>query len=289
MILVTGAAGKTGRAVIRALAEKGVLVRGLIRRSEQADVIRSFGAAEICVGSFDDASALARAVAGVESIYHICPNVSPHEVAYARAVAAAAQAAGVNRFVYHSVLHPQIEAMPHHWQKLRVEALLLEAGFDLTILQPTAYMQNILGGWRGIIEDGVFRIPFPVEARLSLVDLNDVAAVAALVLTDSGYGGASFELVGTLPLSQIEVAAVIGSVLGRRIRAEAETIEAWQARASGMGDYEQRTLVAMFRHYAEHGLVGNPNTLQGLLGRPPNDLPEFLTSVVSGRDAANRM
>jgi NAD(P)H dehydrogenase (quinone) len=287
MILITGAAGKTGKAVIRALAKKGAAVRALIRRSEQADIIRLLGAAEICVGSFDDASALARAVADIECIYHICPNVSPHELAYARAIAAAAQAADVNRFVYHSVLHPQIEAMPHHWQKLRVEALLLEAGFDLTILQPTAYMQNILAGWRSITKDGIFRVPFPIETRLSLVDLNDVAAVAAFVLTESGYSGATFELVGTLPLSQIEVAAAISSVLGGRIRAEAEVIETWQTRAAGMGDYEQRTLIAMFRHYAEHGLVGNPNTLGRLLGRPPNGLAEFLTSVVSSRDGSN--
>jgi NAD(P)H dehydrogenase (quinone) len=67
----------------------------------------------------------------VRAIYHICPNVSRDEVAYARAVATAARTHGVTRFVYHSVLHPQIEAMPHHWQKVRVEEMLLAAGFDL--------------------------------------------------------------------------------------------------------------------------------------------------------------
>ena len=85
------------------------------------------------------------------------------EVAYARAVMAAAQAQGVKRFVYHSVLHPQIEAMPHHWQKMRVEEMLFAAGFEPTILQPTAYMQNILGAWRGVETEGVFR--FPIRSR----------------------------------------------------------------------------------------------------------------------------
>ena len=87
-------------------------------------------------GSFEDARALTQAAAGVQAIYHICPNVSRDEVAYARAVAAAARTHGVKRFVYHSVLHPQIEAMPHHWQKMRVEEMLFVAGFDLTVLQP---------------------------------------------------------------------------------------------------------------------------------------------------------
>ena len=282
MILVTGA-GKTGKAVVKALAAKGANVRALVRRPEHAEALRALGAADISIGSFDDAGALAHAAAGTRAIYHICPNVSPHEVAYARAVAAAAQAQNVARFVYHSVLHPQIEAMPHHWQKMRTEEMLFAGGFDLTILQPTAYMQNILGAWRGIVAEGVFRVPYPVEARLSLVDLDDVAEAAALVLTTNGHSGATYELVGTSPLSQTEVAAAIGEALRSDVRAEAETVEAWEvrARASGMGEHERATLTAMFRYYAEHGLVGNPNTLSWLLGRAPNSLARCLNRVAA--------
>ena len=61
----------------------------------------------------------------------------------------------------------------------------------------------------------MFRNPYPVETRLSLVDLDDVAEAAALVLTQDGHSGATYELVGTEPLSQTEVAAAIGAVLGR--------------------------------------------------------------------------
>ena len=245
------------------------------------------GAADISIGSFDDPRALAQAAAGTRAIYHICPNVSPYEVAYARAVAAAAQAQNVARFVYHSVLHPQIEAMPHHWQKMRTEEMLFAGGFDLTILQPTAYMQNILGAWSGIVAEGVFRVPYPVETRLSLVDLEDVAEAAALVLTTNGHSGATYELVGTSPLSQTEVATTIGETLKRNVRAEAETVEAWEARAraSGMGEHERMTLAAMFRYYAEHGLVGNPNTLSWLLGRAPNSLARCLSRVAAQPEA----
>ena len=163
------------------------------------------------------------------------------------------------------MLHPQIEAMPHHWAKLRTEEMLFASGFDLTILQPTAYMQNIVGAWRGVTEDGVFRVPYPVVTRLSLVDLEDVAEAAALVLTQDGHAGATYELVGTAPLSQTEVAAAIGAALKRDVRAEAESVAAWEARAraAGMGEHERATLAAMFRYYAAHGLVGNSNTLRG--------------------------
>jgi uncharacterized protein YbjT (DUF2867 family) len=285
MILITGAAGKTGKAVIKALAAKGAIVRALVRRPEHAAALKALGAAEVSIGSFDDPRALALAAAGTRAIYHICPNVSRDEVAYARTVAAAAQAKDVARFVYHSVLHPQIEAMPHHWQKMRVEEFLFSAGFDLTVLQPTAYMQNILGAWRSIVADGVFRVPYPVETRLSMVDLDDVAEAAALVLTTDGHSRATYELVGTKPLSQAEVAAAIGTALGRNVRAEAETAEAWEARAraGGMGEHERTTLAAMFRYYANHGLVGNPNTLSWLLGRAPNGLATFLRRAAADR------
>ena len=182
------------------------------------------GADEIAVGAFEDAAALVAAADGVRAIYHICPNVSPHEIAYARALIAAAKAAGVPRFVYHSVLHPQIEAMPHHWAKLRVEEMLLASGLAVTVLQPTAYMQNLLAGWRSIVEDGVYRVPYPVATRISLVDLRDVAEAAALVLTEDGHVGATYALVGTPALTQTEVAETLSLAIaaagarGRRNR-----------------------------------------------------------------------
>jgi NAD(P)H dehydrogenase (quinone) len=282
MILITGAAGKTGKAVIEAVAARGAQVRALVHRAAQTDEVTAQGAREVAVGGFDDPAALARAASGVTAIYHICPNVSPHEIAYAKAVVTAAKAAGVPRFVYHSVLHPQIEAMPHHWAKLRVEEMLLASGLDVTFLQPTAYMQNILAGWRSIVEDGVYQVPYPVETRISLVDLRDVAQAAALVLTEPGHGSATYALVGTAPLTQIEVADALSAALGRPVRAVAEPIEAWEARAraAGMGDYQRDTLAAMFRSYAASGLAGNSNVLGWLLGRRPGRLGEFVADAV---------
>jgi NAD(P)H dehydrogenase (quinone) len=276
MILVTGAAGKTGMAVIGALAARGAVVRALVHRPDRSAEVAAQGAREVAVGTFEDAAALVTAAGGASAIYHICPNVSPHEVAYARAVVAAAKAAGVPRFVYHSVLHPQIEAMPHHWAKLRAEELLLASGLAVTILQPAAYMQNILAGWRSIVEDGIFRVPYPADTRISLVDLRDVAEVAARALTEDGHVGATYELVGTPAVSQIDVAQALSHVIGRPVRTVAETVEAWENRVrAGMDDYHRETLAAMFRSYATDGLVGNANVLTWLLGHSPMTLAQF--------------
>jgi len=283
MILVTGAGGKTGKAVIAALLARGASVRGFVRSPAYEPALKAIGASEVVVGAMDDADALSRAVRGADAIYHICPNVNPNEIAFAKVLVAASTSSGVSRLVYHSVLHPQIEAMPHHWNKLRVEEMLFSSGLDITILQPAAYMQNSLAQWDAIKRDGVYRVPYPVETRLSLVDLNDVAEAAALVLTNTGHSNATYELVGTPPLSQFELAEAFGRALKTHIRAETETIESWnhRARNAGMDDYQREILIRMFRAYAHDGLKGNCNVLSWLLGRPPTSLAAFAARIAT--------
>src|SRR5450755_1650831 len=227
MILVTGAGGKTGKAVLQALVARGAAVRAFVRSAAHHAALKAIGVHDVEVGEMDDPRAWSQAIRGTSAVYHICPNVSPHELPFAKALVAAAANSGVPRLGYHSVLHPQIEAMPHHWAKLRVEEMLFSSTLDVTILQPTAYMQNSLAQWNLMTREGLYRVPYPVEARLSLVDLDDVAAAAALVLLDAGHSGATYELVGTASLSQIEIAETFGRALNRTVLAEAESIESW--------------------------------------------------------------
>ena len=285
MILITGAGGKTGKAVIKALVARGAAVRAFVRSFTHEAALTAIGVSDVVIGEMDDPHALSRATNGVQAIYHICPNVSPHEVDFAKALIAATTHSGVSRIVYHSVLHPQVEAMPHHWNKLRVEEMLFASVLDVTIMQPTAYMQNSLAEWVRVVKNGVYRIPYPVETRLSLIDLDDVAEAAAIVLTNGEHSSATYELVGTPPLSQIEIAETFGEVLKKAVRAEAETIESWEQRArdSGMGDYQRATLLKMFRAYARDGLKGNPNMLGWLLGRPPTSLASFAARTAAAQ------
>ena len=139
MILVTGAAGKTGKAVLQALAQTGQSVRAWLRRPEQA---QDLPIADTIVGDLEDSRLWREACGGIDALYLICPNMYRHELQVGKLALQAAQQAGVERFVYHSVLHPQTEKMPHHWQKLRVEEEIFRSGLPFTILQPCAYMQN---------------------------------------------------------------------------------------------------------------------------------------------------
>jgi len=282
VILVTGAAGKTGQAVIKGLVARRQPVRALVRRDEQTQIVKSLGAEEAIVGDMRDATTFRRAAQGAHAIYHICPNVSPEEIQIGKTAIAAAREAGVERFVFHSVMHPQTEAMTHHWNKLRVEEALFESGLAYTILQPSSYMQNVLGGWKGIIERGVYTVPYTVEARMSMVDLDDVAQAAAVVLTEPGHLGATYELAGPEVLTQTQVAEILSKHLKRPVRAEQITIEAWtlQARASGMGEYQIETLLKMFRYYDRNDFWGNPHTLSQLLGRTPTKFDTFVERTI---------
>jgi uncharacterized protein YbjT (DUF2867 family) len=278
MILVTGAAGKTGRAVIRALTAKGEAIRALVHRPEQIPSVEALGAQQVVVGDVRLQATMDQAAWGVRAVYHICPNVSPDEVTIGQVAIAAARSAGVKHFVYHSVLHPQVEAMPHHWQKLRVEEQLFESGLSCTILQPTAYMQNVLAHWDQIVEQGIYPMPYAVETRLGMVDLENVAEAAAVVLTEPGHAGAVYELAGAEVLSQTEVATILSQQLGRPVRAEAVPLETCDGRAreSGLGDYQIETLVKMFCYYERYGFWGNPRVLRWLLGRPPTTFSAFV-------------
>ncbi|MGM0688159.1 MAG: SDR family oxidoreductase [Bacillota bacterium] len=278
MVLLTGAAGKTGRAIMKALAACNIETRALVRRNNQVSELKKTGATDVFIGDMVDADTYQRVMRGVRAVYHICPNMHPSEIEIGRLAINAAADYEVDHFVYHSVLHPQTEKMPHHWQKLRVEEMLFESGLDFTILQPAPYMQNILASMKIILKHGLYRVPYHLETRLSMLDLWDLGEVAATILTEPEHRGAVYEIAGTAGLTQADVVALIGDILGKKVVVEEITIENWrqEAQGLGMGPYQLETLAKMFDYYANYGLCGSSNVLSWLLGRKPTSLSSFI-------------
>ncbi len=271
MILVSGAGGKTGQAVVAALVAAGYDVRPWLRR---ADAARPHA----FVGDMRSQDDWLAAMAGVSKLYHICPNMNEDEIEIGRCAITAAQQSGIAHFVYHSVLHPQTEKMPHHWQKLRVEEMLFESGLPFTLMQPGAYMQNI--DVATIMETGVLVRPYPSHTRLSLVDLQDVGEAAAIVLRDEQLVGATLPLVGTRPLTQTEVAATIEQVIGRAVTVREQSIQSWESANALLPEYGRNSLIAMFGYYAAYGFVGNPFTLKAVLKREPTTLAACIHRLI---------
>ncbi len=286
MIFLTGAGGKTGRTLIRTLS-KVESVCAFVHREEHVSVAKASGAEKVVVGDMRDENALQKAMQDIRAIYHICPNMDPDEVGIGKLVIDQARANGVEHFVYHSVLHPQIEKMPHHWDKLRVEEMLFESGLPCTILQPAPYMQNLSANWTSIIEDGVLRVPYSLHSKFSFVDLEDVAEAAKIVLSGPGHKNAIYELVGTSPTSYAEVAEIFSKVLKRGVRADREDIGDWASRARGMNEYAIENLVKMFEYYDQWGLAGNLDTLRWLLKWEPASLEEFIDRIAQEYNAVH--
>ena len=92
-------------------------MRALVHRQDQVSGVEALGAQDVIVGDMRSQEVMQQAVQGVGAVYHICPNMSPDELAIGMTVIAAAQSAGVEHFVYHSVLKPQIKAMPLNMAK----------------------------------------------------------------------------------------------------------------------------------------------------------------------------
>lgn len=286
MILITGAGGKTGRALSKSLSKvEGVCA--LVHREESVSVLQSLGAQRVVVGDMHTEAVIRSALREVRAVYHICPNMSAEEIAIGKLVIDLAREYGVEHFIYHSVLHPQTERMEHHWQKMRVEEMIFESGLPFTLVQPAPYMQNLLANWKRIVEDGVLRVPYSVDVKFSFVDLNDIAEAAKIVLTEPDHKNATYELAGTSPLSHRDIAEVFTRALQRDVRAEKENSEEWRLRTGGLSEYAIENLMRMFAYYDRWGLIGNPNVLTWLLKREPTSLDGFARRTVQERHASS--
>ena len=165
-VAVLGGHGKTGRAVVDALAALDVEALPM-GRADWPD--------------------LAAAVAGCDAAYVIAPNLHPDEPAYVTEALAALTQARVPRVVYHSVASPYVPAMPHHLGKAAAEDRVRRSGLDWTILQPGAYLQNL-------DLSGPVDLPYSPDVRFGFLDLADLGAAAAAVLAEPGHVGATYEL-----------------------------------------------------------------------------------------------
>jgi NAD(P)H dehydrogenase (quinone) len=289
-VLVTGAGGKTGRAVIEALTARGAAVRALARApTRHADLSVDHDArdgadrrrdVEVVRGDQCEVDDLVASLDGCAAVYAIAPNVSPHERAMARAIVTACQRTEVARLVFHSVVHPQLSTMPHHADKAAAEELVIESGLDWTILQPNAYLQN-LAGYTAQLRVGTYRVPYAADRGLAMVDLRDVAIVAARCLLDGVGVHATFELSGPLEVASDDIVLAASEILGREVVAEAQDPDAWAATAESLPEAARSRLHAMFAHYDRHGSPGDATVLRTLLGREPGALRPYLEGLLA--------
>lgn len=144
MVLVTGAGGQVGRALIQALSAKGIRMRAWIHRAGQKEAVLSAGASEIYIGDFTLKENAAKAMKGVNTVCFICNTANPQEDEIGAQLIETARELGNITFIYHSVLHSLLSDMPHHDRKRKVEKTLVDSGIPYVIMQPAVFMQMLM-------------------------------------------------------------------------------------------------------------------------------------------------
>ncbi|MFE6104370.1 SDR family oxidoreductase [Streptomyces laurentii] len=209
MILVTGATGNTGSALVQALYARGVgPLRGLTRQAAKAALPEGV---EVVEGDLGEPASLASALDGMRALY-LVSGLGPDAD-----ILAAARRAGVEHVVLVSSI--TVETHPHvvpAAEKSAVEEALKASGMAWTILRPTQFASNALM-WAASIRQGeTIQAPY-ADTALPTIHPADIAAVALAALTEPGHHGRVHALTGPEPVTARQQVEAIAEALGREI------------------------------------------------------------------------
>ncbi|MBS1878387.1 MAG: NmrA/HSCARG family protein [Actinobacteria bacterium] len=248
-VLVTGATGPHGGAVIAGLLEAGTAVRALTRdpSSERARALSSHGA-EAVAGDMGDAASLVAAMAGVGAVYAVTTPFgagTENEEMQGEQLIAAAEQAGVPWLILASVASAeQPTGVPHFESKRRIEERLRASSLPHTVVAPTYFYEN-LGDPRELIAGGELSLPLPPSQPLQQVALADLGRlVAALLHRREEFLGRRIEVAGDDP-TPAAMASALAAAAGTPVAYRRRDLEEVAARSAD--------LAAMFGFLAEVG------------------------------------
>ncbi len=280
MILVTGASGNLGSLVLEELLRAGAPVRSLYRSAEEAATAPA--GANPLIGDFADGGSLDRALADVDKVYLVCSPI-PQLVELERNVVEACREHRIRHLVQSSALGAEEYDKSFPRWHLEVEKRVRSSGVPATILRPESFMQNIVNFYAGTIKAEHAFYAAVGTAPIAFVDVRDVAAVAAKVLTSDGHTGKTYTLTGPEALSYTQVAEKISKLLGTPVHYVPITSEQLKQsmRQLGMPEWQVDALADLQAYYREGpGAKVRPD-VQQVLGREPIRLDQFLHDYAS--------
>jgi uncharacterized protein YbjT (DUF2867 family) len=222
LILVTGATGKQGGAVVKHLLQQNFPVRALVRNLE-SPAVKSLAdrGVEIIQGDLDNAESLELAVVGAYGVFSVQAFSETDfdlEVRQGKLIAQIAKAAGVEHFIYSSVGSADKQTgVPHFDSKAKVEVYIKEIGIPATILRPVFLMENWEMFGRDSILNGTLMQPLSPETKLQQVSVNDVGAFAAMAFAKrSEWIDRAIDIAGD-EATMTETAALFSFIVGRPV------------------------------------------------------------------------
>jgi uncharacterized protein YbjT (DUF2867 family) len=249
MILVTGASGSTGGELIRHLSARRIPVRAMVRRP-QAQAYDASSGVEYVTADFEDPVSIRRAVDGVERAFLVTNSSERTEAQQIRFVEAA-RAAGLRRIVYLSQLNAAknspVRFLRYH---AVVEEVISFSGISFTHLRPNLFMQGFLAFRSSIASQGKFFAPAG-DARVSIVDIRDIVAVAAIALTGSGHEGKIYDVTGPEALTHSDMAFRLSDALGKQVAFIDISESAMREALAGHGfpKWQTEGLIEDYAHY----------------------------------------
>ena len=275
IILVTGATGNVGSAVIANLTAMGTEVRALVRNESKAHSLKDAGV-KVVLGDMEKPETLDDALRGVDKVFLITP-VSPNAVTQASNGIAAATRAGS----LHIVRLSAVKAAPDSPTRVgrlhaETEAQLKASGLAYTILRPHFYMQNTIMAAQTVASDGIVYMPFK-DSNLGMIDIRDIADVAAKVLTEDGHEGRTYTPTGPASISFYDVAAGLSRMLGREVKYVDVPLEAARQAMLGMGlsEWMANAYREYFKAYTEGWGDFTTDDVEQVTGKPARSFEKF--------------
>jgi uncharacterized protein YbjT (DUF2867 family) len=268
-ILITGATGNIGTQLTKELTAKGASF--YLMTSKPSDALNTR------VASFNDVSSLTKAFTGIKTLFVLLPLVA-NKLDLARNVATAAKAAGVQHIVRSSGAGADPEsgfALPRLQGK--VDEILSATGIQCTFLRPAGFMQNYATFQAGQVKAGLINAAHG-DAHKSMVDVRDIAAVAATILINpSAHAGKVYTLTSNDSLTENESVAILSAAIGKTVRYEAISNE---EAITGMKQWglppEIIDAMASLNQIIAAGYAaGTTGDVQALLGRAPISFTQF--------------
>lgn len=249
MILVTGSTGNVGAELVKKLSANGQPVRAFVRSTAQSQAIALPGV-EFFEGDFADTRTFAPALENIDRLFLLIPSSSRVEEQQ-RNFVDAAKRSGVRHIVKLSQLAAD-EKAPGRFQRYHaaIENYIAKTGMPHTFLRPNLFMQGLLNFRATILSRGAFYAPAGT-AKVSVVDVRDIAEVAAKTLTESGHEGKTYDITGPEALTHGEMATQISKALGREIKYVDVSPESMRQALLGFGmpAWQADGLVEDYDHY----------------------------------------
>jgi uncharacterized protein YbjT (DUF2867 family) len=279
MILVTGAAGLNGTAVVHEFSRNGAAVRALVRDRSKAVALAELPNVEVVEGDMARSETLDRALEGIDRALMLSSS-DPQMVDVQCRFVDACKTAGVAHVVKFSGKESNIgfdaKKFPFTRMHGEIERYLEDSGLTWTHLRPSQFMQVYLREVPIIASKGLLMLPLD-EVRLSPVNVGDIAKIAFALLTQGGHQGRAFEITGPEALSMAEIAAAIGEASGKPVRYQKTTIEGYRRgmEEAGLPPFLVDALIDQASERLRHPQSGVNLGTHELFGVKPTTFAEF--------------